>query len=70
MNQLVILESPYSGKRERNIAYTQRAMSYLRERGYIVVVPHMMWTQHHLAPRHYVGDWDEKYFIENYKGRC
>jgi len=62
---IVILESPYSGDIQRNIAYGQRIMADSRERGEIVIMPHLLWTQHHEAPNHFVSDYDEKYEIKN-----
>lgn len=62
---VVILESPYSGDIDRNVAYLQRAMHDARTRGEVVIAPHMMWTQHHLCPTHYVSDYDAKYEVPN-----
>lgn len=62
---IVILESPYSGQIPRNVAYAQRAMNDARERGEVVIMPHLLWTQHHLAPNHFVCDWDQKYEVKN-----
>lgn len=55
---VIVLESPYSGD---NVAYTQRAMKHAREKGEIVIIPHLLWTQHH----NFVSDWDEKYTVKN-----
>lgn len=65
MTTVVVIESPYSGYILKNVAYAQRAMKDARERKEIVIIPHMTWTQHHLAKGHYVSDWDDKYEIKN-----
>lgn len=65
MNIVVVLESPFSGDIPRNIAYGQRIMADSRERGEIVIMPHLLWTQHHEAPEHFVSDYDTKYDIKN-----
>ena len=62
---IVILESPYSGDIQKNVAYAQRAMNDARERGEIVIMPHLLWTQHYLSPLHFVCDWDDKYEVKN-----
>lgn len=56
---IVVLESPYSGDIQRNIAYGQRIMTDSRERGEIVIMPHLLWTQHHEAPNHFIADDDK-----------
>lgn len=61
----VLLESPYSGDIERNVAYAQRAMAYLRSMGFVVWISHLLWTQHHEAPDYFVSDFDPKYDIPN-----
>ena len=63
-NPVVILESPYSGDIPRNIAYAQRCMADSRLRGEITLVPHLLWTQHHLCPDHFVSDYDPKYELK------
>ncbi len=64
--KVVILESPYSGNIQRNIAYAQRCMADSRENhGEIPIVPHLLWTQHHLHPTHFVSDYSEKYTLKN-----
>jgi hypothetical protein len=65
LGSVVVLESPYSGDIPLHIVYGQRAMADARTRGEIVLMPHLLWTQHHLAPHFYVDDWDEKYEIPN-----
>lgn len=60
---VVIIESPYSGDIERNIRYAQEAMTDSRKRGEIPIVPHLLWTQHHLAPNYFVHDNDPKYEV-------
>ena len=62
---LIILESPYSGDIPTHVAYAQRAMHNSREKGEIVIIPHLLWTQHHLAPTYFVCDWDDKYEVKN-----
>lgn len=65
VDPIVVVESPYSGDVERNIAYAQRAMADARNRGEIAIVSHLMWTQHHEAPRYFVSDYDPKYTLVN-----
>lgn len=60
---VVVLESPLSGNFDQNIAYAQRSMVDSRLRGEIPLVSHLLWTQHHLCPQHFVEDIDEKYFV-------
>lgn len=64
-NKIVLIESPYSGDIPRNIAYAQRCMYDSRMRGEITLATHLLWTQHHLAPQHFVSDYDEKYEVPN-----
>jgi hypothetical protein len=65
LGPVVVLESPYSGDIPLHVVYGQRVMTDSRSRGEIVIMPHMLWTQHHLAPHSYVDDWDEKYEVPN-----
>lgn len=60
---VVVLESPFSGDIARNVAYAQRAMFDARSRKEIVIAPHLLWTQHHQAPGHFVSDYDAKYDV-------
>jgi hypothetical protein len=59
----VIIESPYSGEIQRNIAYAQRAMNNSRTRDEIPMVPHLTWTQHQEAAHYFVGDFDQHFCI-------
>jgi len=61
----VLVESPYSGDIERNVTYAQRAMRFLRSMDMVVFVSHLLWTQCHLAERHYAPDNSEKYRTPN-----
>jgi len=65
MQNIVIIESPFSGDIDKNIRYAQQAMNHSRENGEIPIVPHLMWTQHHLAPNYFVSDYDAKFTIKN-----
>ena len=65
MSECVVLESPYSGDTDRNIAYAQRAMFDARSKKEVVVASHLMWTQHHKAPAHYVVNFSEQYNLPN-----
>jgi hypothetical protein len=61
---IIVLESPYSGNIATHVQYAQRAMLDARKRGEIVLVPHLLWTQHHLCPTVFVSDYDEKYDVK------
>jgi len=43
--RLVIIESPYAGNRELNIAYARAAMLDCLKRGEAPMVPHLLYTQ-------------------------
>jgi hypothetical protein len=60
---VVLLESPYSGNIPLHVAYAQRAMADARSRGEIVLMPHLLWTQHHKAPHYFVSDFKPEYDI-------
>lgn len=62
---VVVLESPFSGDIPVHVAYAQRAMTHARSKGEVVIAPHLMWTQHHKCPDHFVSDYDPKYQVEN-----
>jgi len=66
---IVVLESPYSGDIPLNVAYAQRAMFDARCRGETVIIPHLLWTQHHLAPNHFVSDYTDKFLLSANGGR-
>lgn len=57
---IVVLESPYSGAIQRNVAYAQRAMNDARLRGEIPILTHLLWTQHAQAVSHFVSDSDQE----------
>lgn len=63
--QVVVLESPFSGDIPRNVAYAQRIMMHARERKEIVIIPHLLWTQHHMCKEHFVSDFDVKFECKN-----
>lgn len=44
-SELVILESPYAGDVERNVAYARRCMRDLLIRGYSPIASHLLYTQ-------------------------
>jgi hypothetical protein len=43
--RLVIVESPYAGNREQNVAYARAAMLDCLKRGEAPMVPHLLYTQ-------------------------
>lgn len=43
--QLVILESPYAGEVEQNVAYARRAMHDCLQRGEAPIASHLLYTQ-------------------------
>lgn len=63
--QVVLLESPFSGNIQRNVAYTQRAMADSRQRNEAPIITHLLWTQHHEKADHFVSDYDPKYTLPN-----
>lgn len=64
-NTVVVLESPFSGDIDRHVAYGQRCMADARERKEIVIMPHLLWTQHHKAKHHFVSDFAPEFEIKN-----
>lgn len=62
---VAVMESPFSGFILRNLAYAERAMEFLRQKGWTVIVPHLTWTQHSQCKEYFVSDYDPKWDLPN-----